>query len=392
MLSEVGKDCMLSAEKTDIQSTFHLLSFMEKKKDKVKEKVEEKVEEAVEIKLDPKMQELYARLEEERAENSRLLEELNQFKAEKDREMEVDSKKVVQHTKKKLAIQEQLQEKKLQKEIIDSKQFRIENLLNSLNDQREIQELDSKSLNELKATLDTLFTSRNKRVALISNLSDRNNTLMRENEDLKFTRTAFAHDLRSLMSSILGTITLVDLGEPEVAAELIPSLEDRCRVFMNLLNTINSNEISKEMFNIEAVTTILSLDIENSEKKIKTEVSGHDIQLNADRASIYDILQNLINNSVKYSGLDPLKLIIKIDVSQDENNTLIQITDNGGGIPEGKRDNIFDLYDRAGIDDNRGKGIGLYMVRKMVEKHDGTIEYDSEFQEGARFTIKLPPV
>ncbi len=357
-----------------------------------KTKKEVETEEEVEIKLDPKMQELYARLEEERADNARLTEELNQLKSERAKEQEVDSKKAVQRTKKKLALQEQLQEKKLQEEIIDSKQSRIDNLLSSLDDQREIQELDSKSLNELKSTLDSLFASRNKRIELIEKLTERNNDLMQKNEDLKFTRTVFAHDLRSLMSSILGTITLLDLGEPEVVAELMPSLEDRCRIFMNLLNTINSNEISKEMFSIDAIISILNLNIEGSKKKIKTEVSGHDIQLNADRASIYDVIQNLINNSIKYSQVDLKKLVITIDVSQDENNIILKVADNGDGIPEDKREKIFDLYDRAGIDDSRGKGIGLYMVCKMIEKHNGTIEYDNDFQDGARFIIKLPPV
>ncbi|NQU65490.1 MAG: HAMP domain-containing histidine kinase [SAR324 cluster bacterium] len=240
--------------------------------------------------------------------------------------------------------------------------------------------------------MDTLITSRNKRIELINKLTEKNHALMQDNEQLKFTKTAFAHDLRSLMSSILGTVTLVDLGEKEVAANLMPALEDKCRVFINLLNTIISNEISKETFNIDAITSILNLDIEGKNQKIKTAVSGNDIQLSADRAAIYDVIQNLINNSIKYSCIEPQKLVIRIDVSQDENNTIIQVADNGVGIAPEKREKIFELYDRAGINDNRGKGIGLYMVRKMIDNHGGTIEYDSTYQKGARFTIKLPPI
>lgn len=352
----------------------------------------EKKTKEVEVKLDPNIQELYARLEEERAENNRLTETVKQLQAERAQEKQIDSKKAAQQTKKKLALQEQLQEKKLQEEVIDSKQAHIDGLRESLNDQQEIHELDSKSLNELKATLDTLISSRNKRIELINKLTEKNHDLMQANENLKFTRTAFAHDLRSLMSSILGTITLVELGEKEVAADLMPSLEDKCRIFMNLLNTINSNEICKETFNIDAIITILNLDIENSKKKIKTVVSGNDIQLSADRAAIYDVIQNLINNSIKYCGIELQKLVIRIDVSQDENNTIIQVADNGVGIPAEKRERIFDLYDRAGMRDNRGKGIGLYMVRKMIDNHSGTIEYDSTYQKGAQFVIKLPPV
>ena len=194
------------------------------------------------------------------------------------------------------------------------------------------------------------------------------------------------------MSSILGTITLIDLGEEEVAKTLMPSIVDKCHIFMNLLNTINSNEIMKETFSIQGITSILNLDINGSKKKIKTEISGDDIQLNADRAALYDVIQNLINNSVKYSNLDPQKLVINIDISQDENDTIIQVADNGVGIPEDKRENIFNLYDRAGVNDNKGKGIGLYMVRKMIENHGGSIVYNDDYKQGAQFIIKLPPV
>lgn len=358
----------------------------------MEKKSKSKTEEEIKIKLDPKIQELYARLEEEREEKRQLQEELDQLKQQQVKEQEIDSKKAIQRTRKKLALQEQLQEKKLQKEVIENKQARIDNLLSSLDDQKEIHAVDIKSLNELKSTLDSLFEGRDKHLELINKLTDQNQILLEENENLKFTRTAFAHDLRSLMSSILGTITLLDLGEPEVAAELLPSLEERSRVFMNLLDAINANEVVKEAFNINAVNELLNLQIEGSKKKIKTKITGHDIQLNADKAAIYNVIQNLINNSVKYSGVETENLVISIDLSQDENYTILKIADNGVGIPENKREKIFDLYDRAGIDDSRGKGIGLYMVRKMIENHEGTIEYDNEFKDGARFVINLPPV
>jgi len=357
-----------------------------------KKSTQKKTQEEIEIVLDPKIQELYARLEEEQAQNARLQMELEELKAQREREQAVDTRKAVQRTRKKLALQDQLQEKKLQKEIIDSKQYQIDNLLNSLKDQKEIQELDSKSLHELKATLDSLFDSRNRRIELINKLTERNNDLMKENEHLKFVRTAFAHDLRSLMSSILGTITLLDIDEPELAAELLPSLEDRCRLFMNLLNAINADEVLKETFSIEAVTGNLNLQGEDGSLKATLAVTGQDIQLHADRAAIYDVIQNLVNNSMKYSQQPAAELRIKIDVSQDEEHTIILVADNGVGIPEDKRKRIFELYDRAGMDDGKGKGIGLYMARKMIANHDGTIEYDDGYTAGARFVIKLPPV
>lgn len=356
--------------------------------------------EKVAVKLDPKIQELYSLLEEEKKKNSRLIElesenrqlseTIDSLKQKVYGKQEINPEVVKKRVKKKLALQEQLQEKKLQDEIIHNKQNRIENLRLSLNDHRELHELDSKSVTDLKSTLDSLVAGRTKRVQLINELSKKNDELLEENEDLRFMRSKFAHDLRSLMASIISTLTLVDLEEKEILETLIPSLEKKCHVFMNLVNVINSKEISLENINIDDIIDLLNLNIENSQTAIKIETIGNDVHFPADRAAIYDVFQNLINNSVKYSGISTEELIISVDVSQDEHATTIKIADNGVGIHRKSQDKIFDLYNRAGKSDNNGQGIGLFMVKQIIENHQGTIYYDHKFQTGAQFIIRLP--
>jgi signal transduction histidine kinase len=358
----------------------------------------EKNIEGVEVKLNPKMQELYARLEEEKLknarlqelalENARLSERVEQLEAAKP--ASASPREVLRRTRKKMALQEQLQEKRLHEELLSTRQQRIDALLEALDDQQEIQQLDSKSLSELKAALNTLIESREKGVEQIRKLSEKNRLLLAENENLKFTRSKLAHDLRSLMSSILGTLTLIDLDEREVVENLKPTLEARCHVFMNLINAISHDELKIESLSIAEVVQILNLNVEDTTRTVRLSVQGGEIPIEADRAALYDILQNLVNNAVKYSGRSIDDLIIRIGVTQAKDRTIIEIEDNGKGIPARSQDRIFNLYDRAGLKDKQGRGIGLFMVKNLVERHEGTIIYDQSYTDGARFVITLP--
>jgi len=355
--------------------------------------------EEIEVKLDPRIQELYDKLEEEKQknekfqelqkENARLTEKINQLETEKTTETKASSKKTVQRTKKKIALQEQLQGKKLQDEVIENKQRQIDQLVESLSDQDELLDLDSKSITELKSALDTLIQSREKRKELIKKLQTKNKDLMLKNESLEFSRSNLVHDLRSLMSSILGTLSLIDLGEPEVAEELIPNLEMRCKVFLGLIDTINTNEVNKEILSIDDLLELLNLEVADA-GKIDTKISGQNIQLFADKAALYDVLQNLINNSIKYAGIDSKELKIQIDVAEEGDSTIIRLADNGTGIEKEKQETIFDLYNRAGRNDKGGKGIGLFMAKQLIENHEGTIFYDSDYEDGAQFVISIP--
>jgi signal transduction histidine kinase len=192
------------------------------------------------------------------------------------------------------------------------------------------------------------------------------------------------------MASILSTLSLFELGEQEVVSQLIPSLQDKCKVFMDLVVTLSEDRIEKDFLYINEIIDLLNLGQEGSADKLEIDVTGIDIPIFGDKAALYDVVQNLINNSVKYSGVDFSKLKIAIEVSQSESSTFLSISDNGSGIPSGKQGQIFELYNRAGIEDGGGKGIGLFMVQKLIEGHEGTIEYNSGYSSGAQFVISLP--
>ena len=121
----------------------------------------------------------------------------------------------------------------------------------------------------------------------------------------------------------------------------------------------------------------------------------HDIpKLNADKERIYQVLQNLIENSIKYCLPDNTKQC-KVDISLQSTKDVvdIEITDNGIGIPKSEQSRIFERFYRASnvtAQAGSGTGLGLYIVKSIVEHFGGKIRFDSEENKGTTFYITLP--
>ena len=112
----------------------------------------------------------------------------------------------------------------------------------------------------------------------------------------------------------------------------------------------------------------------------------------ADRTAITTIAFNLIENAVKYSK-EPSENhtpIIDIAVKYRNEELMIVISDNGTGIKKQCIKNIFDLYYKSCDKDVSGSGLGLYIVKSIVESFDGNIKVNSDFNNGACFKIHLP--
>jgi signal transduction histidine kinase len=107
-----------------------------------------------------------------------------------------------------------------------------------------------------------------------------------------------------------------------------------------------------------------------------------------DASLLSQVLGNLVSNAVKYS---PNGAPVRITNSQDGENVSVVIEDHGIGIPDTDRERVFERYYRgsntAGI---VGSGVGLYLVKTIIDLHQGSITLDSREDEGSRFTLRLP--
>ena len=109
----------------------------------------------------------------------------------------------------------------------------------------------------------------------------------------------------------------------------------------------------------------------------------------ADASAITQAVNNLLDNAVKYSG-DSKKVLVR--AFHDELNVVVQVIDFGLGIKREDRDKIFDRFYRGGDELTRtvkGSGLGLTLVRQIVQAHKGRIQVESEPEKGSVFTIKL---
>ncbi|MDE5796718.1 MAG: HAMP domain-containing histidine kinase, partial [Muribaculaceae bacterium] len=112
---------------------------------------------------------------------------------------------------------------------------------------------------------------------------------------------------------------------------------------------------------------------------------AEDIVINADPTHFSNVISNLIDNSIKYSG-DTVSITVKAD------NYAVSVSDNGIGIPPKSLPDIFNKFYRVphgNRSDVRGYGIGLFYVKSIVDRHGWSIEAESKLGKGSRFTIKF---
>jgi len=104
-------------------------------------------------------------------------------------------------------------------------------------------------------------------------------------------------------------------------------------------------------------------------------------------AMIKTIIENLVENAIHFRGSK--ESYIQLRAYGDGDHVIIEIEDNGQGIREEYREKIFDMYYRAN-ERSKGNGLGLYIVKKAVQKLNGTIQLITDFGKGSRFVITLP--
>lgn len=124
---------------------------------------------------------------------------------------------------------------------------------------------------------------------------------------------------------------------------------------------------------------------------IQISISPETTELYADKLHLTNVMCNMIENAVKYNNKQ--KPQIQISVEERAGHMLIEVSDNGEGIPAHYLKNVFDKFFRVpkgNRHDVKGYGLGLSYVKGIVEKHKGSIQVSSILNKGSRFTIRLP--
>jgi signal transduction histidine kinase len=227
----------------------------------------------------------------------------------------------------------------------------------------------------------------------------KNNSLKKVNEELDSYVYRTSHDMRSPLTSLMGLIHLIKTEKDIDKIEALAIMQENC---VNKLD-LHIQQIIHLSKNIKTESQLQPIDFRSMLNDIFEELSffeqsnnvrkiiriGGLAQFYSDTYRIQTILINLISNSFKYYRISDERPTIEIDIHVAPKSTTILIKDNGIGIPEEKLVNIFDMFYRAS-NQSKGSGLGLYIVKEMVEKLNGTISVKSKVNVYTQFIIELP--
>ena len=141
---------------------------------------------------------------------------------------------------------------------------------------------------------------------------------------------------------------------------------------------------------LHAVIEDMHMQISERNANVLVEQMPTDYEVQGDRLHLTNVFRNLIDNALKYSGQQPE---IKISAREEKDGLLISIQDNGIGIPASQSQLIFEKFQRiqdGRMDGEKGFGLGLSYVKRIVELHKGFIQLDCGVQQGSRFNVFLP--
>ena len=142
---------------------------------------------------------------------------------------------------------------------------------------------------------------------------------------------------------------------------------------------------------IAEVEKTVAIDVEKKKQTLSVNMPVEPLTVRADIAKLWRIIYNLLNNAIKYT---PAGGEISLTAHQESDNCVVlKISDNGTGMTADEVEHLFDPYYRAGNAKKSGasgSGLGLYIVKGLVEAHNGRIEVISQPEEGSTFTVYLP--
>ncbi|UUO06573.1 PAS domain S-box protein [Blastopirellula sp. J2-11] len=224
-------------------------------------------------------------------------------------------------------------------------------------------------------------------------------TLEAKNTELeRFTYTV-SHDLKSPLITIKGFLGALaqDIERSDMpaveedmqiisdAAEKMKDLLDDLLELSRIGRVCNPNGYVDGRRLIDAVLTFLAGTI--AEKQVNISVSCDDSQFFGDRVRLQEVLQNLVENAIKYAEVDDPRVTIQL--SSDKNNTTCWVRDNGPGIPAHFREKIFGLFEKLDPHSD-GTGIGLAIAKRIIEFHQGEIWVEPNPVKGACFCFRIP--
>lgn len=212
---------------------------------------------------------------------------------------------------------------------------------------------------------------------------------------------SITHEFKSPLASIklyLQTLLRHDLDKKKEISFINSAIGDTDRLNNLVENALMANLIdhkgysfSKEDINISALLRLMIQKFQQipGHEKIETHIE-EGLYVHADKNGLSILISNLIENGWKYS---PKESALEVSIQKVENKIILSIADQGIGVPDKEKQNIFTKFYRIGNEETRrtkGTGLGLFIVKYIVEEHDGKISVIDNKPKGSVFRVELP--
>lgn len=225
------------------------------------------------------------------------------------------------------------------------------------------------------------------------------NTMAKELKTIEILRNDFisdiSHEFKTPLTSIEGYTKLLkdcDNEERDEYIDIITSETKRLSILATnilTLNKIENTSIYMEEFSMDEQIRKAILLLENKwyEKDIELVIDLETIRYKGNQNLMYQVWLNLIDNAIKFS---PKGHIVEIKLYKKQDKVIFFIKDNGIGIPKEKENRIFEKFYKDDKSRNtEGNGLGLSIVKKIVDMHQGRIYLDFEIDHGTKLIIEL---
>ena len=233
-----------------------------------------------------------------------------------------------------------------------------------------------------------------------------NSELERSNQELQDFAYVASHDLQEPLRKIQAFGNLLEdeygptLGEGKTYIDRMRNAASRMQGLINdllMFSRVTTKALPFSAVDLNVIAQEVVIDLESLVQKTQGTVEIASLPtVEADPLQMRQLLQNLIGNALKFhkAGVSPLVCVsaeVYVDPRTGEEQCLLAVADNGIGFDEKYLDRIFTVFQRLhGRGEYEGTGIGLAVVRKIVERHEGAVTAKSAIGEGATFLVTLP--
>jgi signal transduction histidine kinase len=275
----------------------------------------------------------------------------------------------------------------------DKKKIKIDLTLN--NAAEEINTLTKSFVHLMSQTNVQMKEIKSKSILLKKN----NMELKKLNSELDSFLYSTAHDLRSPLTSLLGLINIMEHENKQddlrpyfqMMQGSIYRMEDFIGQIVGYSKNKRLEMISEKIDLYSLISEIFDNHqfVEGASKIDHLVDVREKVSFYSDRGRVLILFNNLISNAIRYADLSKEKPFIKIQITIEESEVIIEFADNGVGIAVEHIDKIFNMFYRANIR-SKGSGLGLFIFKETIAKLKGLVSVESILGVGTKFFIRLP--